>query len=87
MKRLADLRIAETGGGTVINVGGHHAQKSPLLGTELEWLGDYLVHESPATQGSVIVLSVAPPAANPEPAAASRTSTSSISLRRTRFFA
>jgi hypothetical protein len=58
MKRLADARIAETARGTVINVGGTHAQKSSLKGTEQEWLGDYLANRSPATGGSVFVVVV-----------------------------
>ncbi|NNG16845.1 MAG: hypothetical protein HKM89_10225 [Gemmatimonadales bacterium] len=60
MKRLADLRLEGYGHGTVINVGSNHAQKDYLLGTSQEWLGDYLVHQSTAAQGSVIVLGVTP---------------------------
>ncbi len=58
MKRLADRRLADAVGGTVINVGGNHAQKSYLKGTEQEWLGDYLVHRSTAVGGPAIVVSV-----------------------------
>jgi hypothetical protein len=58
MKRLADRRLRGCRDGTVINVGGNHAQKRRLKGTRQEWLGDYLVHRSPATGGSVIVLAV-----------------------------
>ena len=56
MKRLADLRIAEYDSGTVINVGGNHAQKERLKGTSQEWLGDYLVHQSEEAGGSVVSL-------------------------------
>jgi hypothetical protein len=56
MKRLADLWIEGYPHGTLINVGGNHAQKNNLKGTEQEWLGDYLVHRSEAAGGSVIVL-------------------------------
>jgi hypothetical protein len=56
IKRLVDRRISEDPGGAVINVGGHHAQKSHLMGTEQQWLGDYLAHESPEVAGSVIVI-------------------------------
>jgi hypothetical protein len=56
IKRLVDRRIAEDSGGTVINIGGHHAQKSHLMGTEQQWLGDYLAHESPEVAGSMIVI-------------------------------
>jgi hypothetical protein len=58
IKRLCDERVAARAGGTLINIGGNHAQKSHMKGTELEWLGDYLVHRSPATDGSVYVLVV-----------------------------
>jgi hypothetical protein len=60
MKRLADLRLVGSTHGTLINVGGNHAQKEYLKGTEQEWLGDYLVHRSAAADGSVIVLVVTP---------------------------
>lgn len=58
MKQLADARIEESAQGTVVNVGGNHAQKAHLKGTEQEWLGDYLVHRSAATEGSVFIVSV-----------------------------
>ena len=58
IKVLADARIGGYEGRTVVNIGGHHAQKSHLLGTKQEWLGDYLVHRSPAVAGAVVVLSV-----------------------------
>jgi hypothetical protein len=56
IKQLADRRIAEAPHGTVINIGAHHAQKAHLMGTEQQWLGDYLTHESPVTGGSTIVV-------------------------------
>jgi hypothetical protein len=56
IKELADARIGESKHGTVINIGGHHAQKSPLKGTDQEWLGDYLAHSSAAVDGSVVVV-------------------------------
>lgn len=58
MKRLTDRRLSDCPEGAVINVGGNHAQKQRLKGTRQEWLGDYLVHRSPAAGGSVIVLVV-----------------------------
>lgn len=58
MKKLADRRLRSCRDGTVINVGGNHAQKRRLKGTRQEWLGDYLVHRSQATGGSVIVVAV-----------------------------
>lgn len=56
IKQLADQRVAECSCGTVINIGGHHAQKSHLMGTEQEWMGDYLAHESSVVGGSIIVV-------------------------------
>jgi hypothetical protein len=56
IKELADARISDYAHGTVINMGGHHAQKSRLMGTDQEWLGDYLAHTSIATSWSVIVI-------------------------------
>jgi hypothetical protein len=56
IKQLADRRIAEDPNGTVINIGAHHAQKSHLMGTEQQWLGDYLAHESPVVEGSIMVI-------------------------------
>jgi len=60
MKRICDRLIGATEGGTVINVGGNHAQKERLMGTEHEWLGDYLVNRSPVAAGDTIVVSVVP---------------------------
>jgi hypothetical protein len=57
IKQLADARLAAVPGGVVINIGGHHAQKAPLLGTRQEWLGDYLAHRSPIAHGRVTVVS------------------------------
>jgi hypothetical protein len=56
MKRLADVRLAGYAHRTLLNVGGNHAQKERLKGTEQEWLGDYLVHRSAEVGGSSIVL-------------------------------
>ncbi|MDH4116765.1 MAG: hypothetical protein OEX04_02235 [Acidimicrobiia bacterium] len=56
IKQLVERRIAEDPGGTVINIGAHHAQKSHLMGTEQQWLGDYLAHESPVVEGPIIVI-------------------------------
>jgi len=58
IKELCDTRIEETPHGTLINIGGNHAQKTRMKGTELEWLGDYLVNRSPVVNGSIIVLVV-----------------------------
>ena len=58
MKWLADARLRDHSGGTLINVGANHAQKKRLNGTEQEWLGDYLAHRSQEAAGSVIVLVV-----------------------------
>ncbi len=56
IKMLTERRIAEDSGGTVINIGAHHAQLSHLMGTEQEWLGDFLAHRSTVVDGSVIVV-------------------------------
>lgn len=56
IKRLADARLEEIEGGTVINFGAHHAQKTHLMGTEQEWMGDYLAHTSTVVDGSIIVI-------------------------------
>ncbi|MGW8319308.1 MAG: hypothetical protein ACWGPS_08690 [Candidatus Promineifilaceae bacterium] len=57
IKWLADRRIQATTHGTLINFGSTHSQKEGLWGTDgIEWLGDYLVHKSPATEGSVIAI-------------------------------
>ena len=56
IKLLADKRISEHPSGTVINIGAHHAQKSHLMGTDQEWMGDYLAHGSPVADGSVFVI-------------------------------
>ena len=56
IKKLVDRRVSEAPGGTLINIGAHHAQKSHLMGTDQQWLGDYLAHESPAVEGSVVVV-------------------------------
>jgi hypothetical protein len=58
IKQLVDARLAGDRGGVVINIGGHHAQKAHLLGTNQEWLGDYLAHRSPVAKGSATVVSV-----------------------------
>lgn len=56
IKQLADARIGESTGGTLVNIGGHHAQKSELMGTDQEWLGDYLSHRSDVTRGSAAAI-------------------------------
>jgi hypothetical protein len=58
IKRLVDSRLQDSPHGTLINFGSTHAQKERLRGTDIEWLGDFLVHKSQAADGSVIVLTV-----------------------------
>lgn len=72
IKRLADLRLQGYAHGTIINVGANHAQKSRLKGTDQQWLGDYLVNESRAVGGSVIVVGVTAARIEPEPGATAR---------------
>ncbi|MGD2162142.1 MAG: hypothetical protein PVG04_03550 [Anaerolineales bacterium] len=57
IKLLADRRVSESPGGTLINFGQTHAQKSGLFGTEgIEWLGDYLVDSSPVSGGRTMAI-------------------------------
>ena len=56
IKVLVERRVAEGSGGTVINIGAHHAQRSHLMGTNQEWLGDFLAHRSTVVDGSVIAI-------------------------------
>ena len=58
IKQMVDSRLQDLPHGTLINFGSTHAQKERLRGTEVEWLGDYLVHKSQAADRSVIVLEV-----------------------------
>ena len=58
IKQLVERRLEGYPHGTLINIGSTHAQKKRLYGTEIEWLGEYLVNKSPAADGSVIVLDV-----------------------------
>ena len=58
VKQLVDRRLRDYPHGTVINIGVTHAQKKRLWGTDIEWLGDYLVHRSEQAQGSTLVVAV-----------------------------
>ncbi len=58
IKWLVDRRLQDLPHGTLINFGSTHAQKERLRGTDVEWLGDYLVHKSQVADGSVIVVEV-----------------------------
>lgn len=69
IKRMVEGAIDDCGCGTVINIGGHHAQKSHLMGTDQEWMGDYLAHTSPVVNGSVIVIGLASATTELEPGA------------------
>jgi erythromycin esterase-like protein len=69
IKRLVAERVDGCRCGTVINIGGHHAQKSHLMGTEQEWLGDHLVNTGEAVDGSVIVIGFASATTELEPGA------------------
>ncbi len=51
--------MSENPGGTLINFGQTHAQKSGLFGTQgIEWLGGYLVHESPVSSDRAMTVFV-----------------------------
>lgn len=69
IKQLVDRRVAECSCGTLINIGGHHAQKSHLMGTEQEWLGDYLAHQSTVVDGSIVVIGITSARTELEPGA------------------
>jgi hypothetical protein len=69
IKHLVDERVAECSCSTLINIGGHHAQKSHLMGTEQEWMGDYLAHKSTVVEGSIIVVGVSSARTELEPGA------------------
>jgi hypothetical protein len=58
IKALAEERIGASAEGTLVNIGSTHAQKERMRGTDIEWLGDYLVHRSPVVAGSAFVLVV-----------------------------
>ena len=58
IKWLVDRRLAESPDGMIINVGSTHAQKARLWGTDIKWLGEYLVYENEVSSGSTIVLDV-----------------------------
>ena len=60
IKSLCDRRISDMEHGTVVNIGGNHAQKERFMGTKQEWLGFYLVNRSPVAGGRTIVISVVP---------------------------
>ncbi|MDH3292348.1 MAG: hypothetical protein OEO20_13315 [Gemmatimonadota bacterium] len=67
IKDLADTRIAKTPHGTIINIGSTHAQKSRLFGTDIEWLGEYLVRRSAVVDGSAFVIGVSAAYIQPAP--------------------
>jgi hypothetical protein len=69
IRGLADDRIGQCECGTVINIGGHHAQKTHLMGTDQEWLGDHLTHTSDVVNGSIIVIGVSSAKTELEPGA------------------
>jgi hypothetical protein len=69
IKQLVDEAIAECSCGALINIGGHHAQKSHLMGTEQEWMGDYLAHTSSVVGGSIMVIGFASAKTELEPGA------------------
>ena len=67
IKHLVDRRLQDFPHGTLMNIGSTHAQTKQLWGTEIEWLGEYLVYGSQAAGGSVIVVQVTPAHIEPVP--------------------
>ena len=60
MKSLTERQLASARGGVLINVGYFHAQKRRQFGTVDEWLGQYLIEESPHAREQTFALVVAP---------------------------
>ena len=60
MEALVDQELARAPGGTLVNVGYYHAQKTSRDGTVKTWLAEHLVTASPHAEGSVFVLVVVP---------------------------
>ncbi len=60
IKDLVDARLAQADGPTLINVGYNHAQREHLMGTEKEWLGEYLAVRSPHAAGNTTLICVVP---------------------------
>jgi len=56
LKKLADQFISENSGNTMIYIGNYHSQKKRYMGTNQEWLGDYLSHISPITKNNAFCL-------------------------------
>ena len=56
INELVESPLSDDEGRTIINVGAHHAQKAPLMGTDQEWLGEYLMHRSETADGSVFII-------------------------------
>ena len=52
IKLLVDRRLSELDGPALVNVGSYHGQKKHFMGTEKEWLAEYLHESSPVTAGS-----------------------------------
>jgi len=57
---IAELYIKNSEGKVLINVGGNHAQKKPIRGTRIQWLGEYLSHESPYAKDQTYCMLVIP---------------------------
>ena len=57
---IADSYIKNAEGKVLINVGGNHAQKKPVRGTKIQWLGEYLSNESPYAKGQTCCIMVIP---------------------------
>lgn len=60
IKSFSDMYLADAAHGTLINVGGNHAQKQHFRGTPMEWLAEYLMNRSLYAGGSTCSVFVIP---------------------------
>jgi len=60
IKSMVDGYMENGEGGTLVNIGFYHAQNSHFLGTQNEWLGEYLRSSSPHSKGESYSLVVVP---------------------------
>jgi hypothetical protein len=58
IKGIVEKQLAETPGGTLVNMGFTHLQREHRTGTSKEWLGEYLSLHSPHGAGSTLLVLV-----------------------------
>lgn len=57
---MVDSHIESAEGKVLINIGANHAQKKPVRGTKMQWLGEYLSKESPYAKDQTYCMVVVP---------------------------